>query len=273
MIKNESFLITPGAHQWSVIAGDRLRAWLTVVMFADVGPLHVPPPLTHLGSEWSGLLERWEAARHGEHRQLGGHVWQDSHGGPDQFRPTFQWNHLQQRSHRSVQLYLRQAADRVTCLLLQHHVWPGEMSGLGLQTITAWLDNENLLISVEPSQTWMESFTRTTSSSSTTRTWSRSGTRPRDWGASGTTTTRRGSPSRPSGCRTWRWWNWISEVKHDDWWRDLSSLSSLRGQCGLLDGDTAWEGALGQPRHWNCSSRHDSHHGSRHQWQTRYVYT
>ena len=109
--------ITLGAqYYWSVMwQTDWLRLVTDLEIFPDV--LYLRPLLlsllTLLGSKRPGLLERWETPRHGQHRQPGGDVWQDSHGGADQLRQAFQWNHLQQRSHRSVQLYLRQAADWV----------------------------------------------------------------------------------------------------------------------------------------------------------------
>ena len=76
-------------------------------------------------SKWPGLLECGTAAWYGQHRQPRGHVRQDPHGGPDKLRPALQWDHLQQRRHRPIQLHLCQAPDRLRGLQLQHHVWPG----------------------------------------------------------------------------------------------------------------------------------------------------
>ena len=57
------------------------------------------------------------------------------------------------------------------------------------------------------------------------------------------------------------------------WVAKTAVLSRLfcRRQRGLLDGDPARKGTLGQPRDWHCAPGYNSHHGGGDQWQARYV--
>ena len=78
-----------------------------------------------------------------------------------------------------------------------------------------------------------ESSTRTTSSFSTTRTSSRSGTKPRGWGASGTTITRRGWRSHRSESPIWRLWSSTSEVRTGSNWFHEATLWAVLMGCDL----------------------------------------